>query len=119
MSREDAEFYAEVGHSEGLVASFEVLQTAIKGARLDPEFAPPKQGTQQLEMRDDKGRELSSFTYDVAGNPRWTATFELPGKDAKSLSLHLTLTESALTGASETLTVRDLPRPAPAPPGQF
>ncbi len=109
----DTDFYSQVGHDDGIEATFEVLQTGIEGAHLDADTdrGQGKQGTQTLEWRDDKGRELRNFSYDPTGKKLWTATFTLPAKDAKSLSLHLILTEAARTGASETLTLRDVPAP--------
>lgn len=115
----DAEFLRDVGHPDGIEATFEVLQTAIPGARLDPEFSDPKQGNQKLQLRDDRGRELSMFTYGIDKTAVWTATFTLPARDAKTLALHLTLTESSPTGASETLILRDLPQPVRPQQGDY
>ncbi len=115
----DAEFLAERGHLDGIEATFEVVQTALPNARLDLDTFEPKQGNQIVKMRDDRGRELRNFAHDGNKHPQWTATFTLPARDAKTLSLHLTLTESALTGASETLTLRDLPQPTIPPQGTY
>ena len=114
-----AESLAGVGHPDGIEATFEVLQTALSGARLDIDIFAPKQGTQQIETRDDQGRKLSMSSYGPSGGSVWTATFTLPAPDAKSLSMHLTLTESKLTGQSETLTMRDLPQPTRPKQGDY
>ena len=116
---EGGEFLAQHGRPSGIEATFEVLQTALSGARLDIDTFAPKQGTQRIETRDDQGRKLSMSSYGPSGGSIWTATFTLPARDAKSLSLHLTLTESALTGASETLTLRDLPQPTRPKQGDY